>query len=231
MSRDDDDDAWKPGTASLWINDPMIRSQPNVVTLFVSATPYNLVSKYSQITRANTESWFAPGDSSPYYGLQQYKAPAIAVKFTSSITPEMESKVKSVLEQVTVVDRVVVVLSASATIGGSTDQEMVVKVISTIDSAKITTAIDSALKGSQFGGTISVDHHARNGRRVLPGCITDDELFEEAVKKRPGGTGGQATVRAAVRMDVLLDEYVASMSDIAQKGGGGTNGVQDAGKA
>ena len=68
---------WKSGAANKWINDDVIRLEKNVATLFVSATPYNLLSKNSQVPEENMECWFDKEDKSSegasYYGLKQYK--------------------------------------------------------------------------------------------------------------------------------------------------------------
>ena len=65
--------AWQEATgADMWINDDVIRLQLNVVTLFVSATPYNLLTRRSQVPENNTKLWFTPGDDSRYYGLAEF---------------------------------------------------------------------------------------------------------------------------------------------------------------
>jgi hypothetical protein len=74
------DSTWKSGAADKWINDDTIRLSPNVVTLFVSATPYNLLTQNSQVPLDNFECWQSGEDDGPpasggarYYGLKSYK--------------------------------------------------------------------------------------------------------------------------------------------------------------
>jgi hypothetical protein len=69
-----EDDSWVSGGTDAWVNDEVVRTNKNVITLFVSATPYNLLTKSSQIPEKNVESWFAEDDvASEYYGLKKYR--------------------------------------------------------------------------------------------------------------------------------------------------------------
>ncbi len=66
------------GDTDKFINDESIRKSPNVATLFVSATPYNLLTNCSQIPTNNVTHWFAEGESRPnngthYYGIKDYQ--------------------------------------------------------------------------------------------------------------------------------------------------------------
>jgi hypothetical protein len=68
-------EATKGGGADLFINHPATRKNPNVVTLFVSATPYNLVTADSQVPESNIHKWKYDGSADgsgcmKYFGLK-----------------------------------------------------------------------------------------------------------------------------------------------------------------
>ena len=71
-------EATEGGAAHKLINDDILRNAPNVVTLFVSATPYNLVTEDSQVPEANVVFWETNGDGGGsqaprYFGLPHYE--------------------------------------------------------------------------------------------------------------------------------------------------------------
>lgn len=75
-------EATKEGGADLFVNNPIVRESVNVVTLFVSATPYNLLTRDSQIPKENVHIWnyesseeeIEPG-AKRYFGLKFYGDP------------------------------------------------------------------------------------------------------------------------------------------------------------
>ena len=50
-------EATKGGGADKFVNHDVVRESPNVITLFVSATPYNLLTADSQIPVDNIHAW------------------------------------------------------------------------------------------------------------------------------------------------------------------------------
>lgn len=66
------------GTAGYFINDELLRTSPNVYTLFVSATPYNLLTVDTQVPVENEHQWFTPNEATTYYGLQRYLEHGVA---------------------------------------------------------------------------------------------------------------------------------------------------------
>ena len=67
------------GGADRFINDDVVRTSPNVITLFVSATPYNLLTTDSQIPLCNIHTWQNDGGDADdtgwmYYGLRFVRA-------------------------------------------------------------------------------------------------------------------------------------------------------------
>eukprot|EP00873_Tetraselmis_striata_P014894 jgi/Tetstr1/435158/TSEL_002615.t1 len=75
-----DEAHWSPttGTAGYFINDELLRTSPNVYTLFVSATPYNLLTVDTQVPVENEHQWFTPNEATTYYGLQRYLEHGVA---------------------------------------------------------------------------------------------------------------------------------------------------------
>jgi hypothetical protein len=68
-------EATKGGAVDKFINSPDVLESDNVVTLLVSATPYNLVSNDSRIPEDNVVDWMkdkAEGDADTYFGLAKY---------------------------------------------------------------------------------------------------------------------------------------------------------------
>eukprot|EP00658_Telonema_sp_P-2_P015142 TRINITY_DN1580_c0_g1_i11.p1 TRINITY_DN1580_c0_g1~~TRINITY_DN1580_c0_g1_i11.p1 ORF type:complete len:1156 (-),score=118.62 TRINITY_DN1580_c0_g1_i11:494-3961(-) len=63
--------ATRGGAADLCINDTVML-RDNVLTLFVSATPYNLLTADSQVPMENELNWFEPGEDTKYYGITDY---------------------------------------------------------------------------------------------------------------------------------------------------------------
>jgi hypothetical protein len=62
----------KGGQADKFINDEYIRNAKNVVTLFVSATPFNLLIRQSQIPVENEIKWDGSSGNTTYYGMTEY---------------------------------------------------------------------------------------------------------------------------------------------------------------
>jgi hypothetical protein len=63
------------GAVDAFLNDRRVLSAPNVVTLLVSATPYNLVTKDSRIPEQNVVNWMRDPNEAEfgaYYGLIRY---------------------------------------------------------------------------------------------------------------------------------------------------------------
>jgi hypothetical protein len=69
----------KGGQADKFINDEYIRNAKNVVTLFVSATPFNLLSRQSQIPVANEIKWDGSSGDTTYTGMTEYCKKSVAV--------------------------------------------------------------------------------------------------------------------------------------------------------
>jgi hypothetical protein len=73
----------KDGQADKFINDDYIRNAKNVVTLFVSATPFNLLSRQSQVPVKNEIRWDdSSGPATPgptYYGMAEYCKKSVEV--------------------------------------------------------------------------------------------------------------------------------------------------------
>ena len=70
-------EATNGGAADGLINHDVLRYAQNVVTLFVSATPYNLVTQDSQVPEANVVNWetndAAAEGTERYFGLKHYE--------------------------------------------------------------------------------------------------------------------------------------------------------------
>ena len=86
-------EATKGGAADMLINDEILRNAPNVVTLFVSATPYNLVTEDSQVPEANVVFWDTNGDNANpqaprYFGLPHYEANLCDADFPQEQIPQ-----------------------------------------------------------------------------------------------------------------------------------------------
>ena len=62
------------GGADQCINNGTVRLSENVVTLFVSATPYSLVTSKSQVPKENEVNWFEENEITQYYGIKEYVA-------------------------------------------------------------------------------------------------------------------------------------------------------------
>ncbi|CAM9276681.1 unnamed protein product [Phaeothamnion confervicola] len=64
----------KGGAHDKFVNDADLCNAENVVTLLVSATPYNCLTKDTRIMRSNVQKWFEEGEqgSSTYVGLDFY---------------------------------------------------------------------------------------------------------------------------------------------------------------
>jgi hypothetical protein len=65
-------EATQGGAADEYINNGTVRSNGNVLTLLVSATPYNLLTTDSQIVPENEVKWLPENEGDNYYGMERY---------------------------------------------------------------------------------------------------------------------------------------------------------------